>query len=100
MFLFLRRSARIFITLALTLTPAAPAAAIQWGIAAGAASQGLSNGINEGLAAGMAQQETVQEREFLREQSGLPQLTRMQSLERNSDQIFQNLMSILQHEKH
>jgi hypothetical protein len=87
------------VALVLALTPAAPAAAVQWGIVAGGASQGLDNGISEGLAMSMAHQEEVDEREMLREQSGLPKLTRMQTLEQHSDEIFQNLMGILNKEK-
>jgi len=47
----------------------------------------------------MAHQEEVDEREMLREQSGVPQLTRMQTLEQHSDEIFLNLMGILNKEK-
>lgn len=72
-----------------------PAAALNLGIAAGAATSGWDQAIDEGIAEREANQELAQERQMARLQSGIPQLTRMRMLERNSDQIFASLVHIL-----
>lgn len=71
-----------------------PAAALNLGIMAGGVGDGLSQGVDEAIAEREANQLLVQERQMERLQSGIPELTRMRMLERNSDQIFARLMRV------